>query len=113
MFSAEQARLAAAVAVLAALLLLPAPLLPPHWVAERVRSLLGVGWKAAYLSAIQERLRRGFSVDDLFPEISDLPENLTVEQFRERYGGVGSDRYRDQVRDIEARLNRCAALAPN
>jgi hypothetical protein len=50
-------------------------------------------------------------VDDFFPQISDLPEGLTVEQFRTEYGGVGSTRYREQVREIETRLGQCAALS--
>jgi hypothetical protein len=61
--------------------------------------------------AMQARLQAGYVADDFFPPASDFPENLTVEQFRRDYGGVGSHRYRHTVRDIEARLNRCAALA--
>src|SRR5262245_48601689 len=41
----------AGVVVLLALLIVPAPLLPPHRLAEAVQSTLGVGWKAAYLLA--------------------------------------------------------------
>jgi hypothetical protein len=62
--------------------------------------------------ALQARLHRGFAVDDFFPQITDLPERLTLEQFRTVYGGVGSQRYRQVVADIEARLDRCAALSP-
>jgi hypothetical protein len=61
--------------------------------------------------AIRERISGGFLVDDFFPQISDLPEGLTVEQFRTEYGGVGSTRYREQVREIETRLGQCAALS--
>jgi hypothetical protein len=50
--------------------------------------------------------------DDFFPPASDFPEHLTVEQFRRDYGGVGTQRYRQTVSDIDTRLNRCAALAP-
>ena len=60
--------------------------------------------------AMQSRLRGGYSADDFFPPASDLPENLTVEQFGREYGGVGTRRYRETVRDIEARLDRCAGL---
>jgi hypothetical protein len=62
--------------------------------------------------AMYARLHRGFAVDDFYPQTVDLPENLTVEQFRTIYGGVGSQRYRQVVTDIEARLDRCAALSP-
>jgi hypothetical protein len=61
--------------------------------------------------AIQERLREGFSVDDFLPPISDLPEDLTTEQFRLDYGGAGSQRYRQMANEIESRLDRCAALS--
>lgn len=60
---------------------------------------------------LQNRLQNDFSVDDFFPIVADLPENLTVEQFRQDYGGVGSARYRQNLSDIEIRLNHCAALA--
>lgn len=61
--------------------------------------------------AMQQRLSQGFAVDDFFPPAADLPENLTVEQFRGRYGRVGSAQYRDEVDRIDARLDRCAGLA--
>jgi len=60
--------------------------------------------------AMQTRLQHGYAADDFFPSISDLPENLTVEQFRENYGGVGSQRYRQTLNEIETRLDACAAL---
>jgi hypothetical protein len=37
--------------ILLALLIVPAPLLPPHRLAETVQSLAGVGWETAYLAA--------------------------------------------------------------
>jgi hypothetical protein len=61
--------------------------------------------------AMQARLQAGYAADDFFPPAADLPENLTVEQFRRDYGGVGTQRYRDTISAIETRLNRCAALA--
>jgi hypothetical protein len=68
------------------------------------------GSEAAAL-AMQARLQKGYVVDDFFPPVSDLPEHLTLEQFRRDYGGVGTQRYRQTIRDIDTRLNRCAALA--
>ena len=82
--SNAKAKLAAGV-ILLALLIVPAPLLPPHRLAEVVQSMLGVGWKAAYLVAAVG-LQIGF------------------------YRGVGSQRYRQVAGDIEARLDRCPAL---
>jgi len=61
--------------------------------------------------AMQVRLQAGFVINDFFPLVADLPENLTVEQFRTLYGGVGSQIYRRQLAEIEARLERCAALS--
>ncbi|MCL4787685.1 MAG: hypothetical protein KJ070_12970 [Verrucomicrobia bacterium] len=61
--------------------------------------------------AMRARLQAGFVVDDFMPTTADLPESLSAEQFRHDYGGVGSKRYRQTVSEIEARLNRCAALS--
>ena len=61
--------------------------------------------------SMQTRLQSGYSADDFFPIASDLPENLTLEQFRQDYGGVGTQRYRQTINEIETRLNGCAALA--
>jgi len=61
--------------------------------------------------AMQTRLQEGYSTDDFFPSVSDLPENLTVEAFCRDYGGVGDQRYRQQIREIEARLDSCPGLS--
>jgi hypothetical protein len=61
--------------------------------------------------AMQARLRSGFVLDEFFPSIADLPENLSVAQFRGAYGGVGSTRYRKIAAEIEARMDRCAGLS--
>jgi hypothetical protein len=63
-------------------------------------------------AAMQARLEHGFGVADFFPPVDDLPENLTVEEFRRRYGGVGDARYRRMLREIDARLEACAGLGP-
>ena len=62
--------------------------------------------------AVRDRLANGATVDDIFPRVADLPENLTVEQFRLKYEGVGSPRYRQALRDLEARLDSCILLSP-
>lgn len=59
---------------------------------------------------MQMRLARSFSVTDFFPPANGFPENLTLERFRQDYGGVGTQRYRDEIRKIEAELDNCAAL---
>jgi hypothetical protein len=63
--------------------------------------------------AMRERVRSSFRVDDFFPAVSDFPENLSVEQFRRAFGGVGATRYRTEVARIERRLDSCAALSPS
>jgi len=63
-------------------------------------------------SAMQGLLMGGFNVNDFFPAVDDLPENLTTEQFRSEYGSVGSQSYRQKIIEIETRLNSCAALSP-
>lgn len=60
--------------------------------------------------AAQARLQAGFATDDYLPLVADLAENLTVEQFRANFGGVGAPKYRAAVAEIEARLDRCAGL---
>lgn len=61
--------------------------------------------------AIRARLERGFVVGDFFPPTADLPESLSVEQFRKDYGRVGGPRYRQLAEEIEARLDTCPGLA--
>jgi hypothetical protein len=63
--------------------------------------------------AMRERVRSSFRVDDFFPAVSDFPEDLSVEQFRRAFGGVGATRYRTEVARIERRLDSCAALSPS
>ena len=67
---------------------------------------------AEQAKAMHARLHAGFTIDDFFPPVADLPEHLSAEQFRHDYGGVGSPRYREQVSEIERRLDSCAALSP-
>ena len=51
MFTNDKARLVAGGVVLLALLIMPAPLLPPHRLAQALQSSLGLEWNAAYLAA--------------------------------------------------------------
>jgi hypothetical protein len=64
----------------------------------------------AAAKAMQVHLQQDFALDDFFPVAAELPENLTVEQFRREYGRVGSERYRQQVDSIEILLDRCVGL---
>jgi len=62
--------------------------------------------------AMQDLIMSKFIVGNFLPEIDDLPENLTTEQFRNKYGSVGSNSYRQVITNIEERLNPCIALQP-
>jgi hypothetical protein len=62
--------------------------------------------------AMQQFLKREFNINNFFPIVSDLPENLTQEQFKKEYGSVGSQLYREKITDIETRLDGCLALSP-
>jgi hypothetical protein len=77
-----------------------------------VRFAIAATQSEAAAKATQGRLQAGFRVEDFFPPASDLPENLTVAQFRSAYGGVGSPRYRQATSQIEARLDLCPGLVP-
>lgn len=59
---------------------------------------------------MQARLQKGFDVDAFFPPVSDLPEGLSPEQFRNQYGGVGGRGYRRTLQEIDRRLSRCSGL---
>ena len=61
--------------------------------------------------ALQERLARGFNVDDYFPPGQDLPENLQDAEFQAQYGGVGGAGYRRLMAEIEQRIAHCSAYA--
>lgn len=50
--------------------------------------------------------------EDLLPPVDDLPEFLTMAQFRQRYGGVDAPAYREMLADIERRLDTLPLLAP-
>ncbi len=59
--------------------------------------------------AVQDRLARGFRVDDFFPPAADLPEGIPDAELQSRYGGVGGEGYRRLIEEIERRVAACAA----
>ena len=65
----------------------------------------------ASAKSTQKRIKQSFVLTDFFPAKNVFSENLTVEQFRDQFGGVGTQRYRDEVQRIEAELDSCSALA--
>ncbi len=58
---------------------------------------------------MQDRLARGFKVDDFFPPAADLPEGIPDAELQTRYGGVGGAPYLRQIDEIERRVAACAA----
>lgn len=61
---------------------------------------------------LQAAWARGLGESDLLPEIDDLPESMTSEQFEARFGGVGAPAYARMVAEIEARLDTLPLLRP-
>lgn len=60
---------------------------------------------------MQARIRDRYSLNDFFPQTVEFPENLSVEQFRRDFGGVGGSLYNQQVSKIDAQLDSCPALS--
>lgn len=67
------------------------------------RAVRNPGW-------LQERLARGVAESDLLPDISDLPEFLTAEEFGKRYGNFEAPPYLLMMREIETRLDTLSLL---
>jgi hypothetical protein len=60
--------------------------------------------------ALQARIRAGLRFSDFVPELRDLPEGLSREQFQERYGGLGGAETARVVEEITRRLAACPGL---
>lgn len=60
--------------------------------------------------AMQLRLTRGWKLDEIFPQASDLPEGLTEDQLQEEFGGIGGEAYRQMLAEMERRLDQCPLL---
>jgi hypothetical protein len=58
---------------------------------------------------IQERIARGFRVDEFFPQAADLPEGIPDAELQSHYGGVGGQAYNRLIDEIEQRIAACAA----
>lgn len=59
--------------------------------------------------AMQDRLVRGFRIEEFFPPANDLPEGVSDAELQSRYGGVGGEGYRRLIEEIERRIVTCAA----
>lgn len=60
-------------------------------------------------SAMQVRIVNGFAVTDFIPDAADLPEGLSDEVFKRRYGGVGGAEYQRLIAEIDGRIENCPA----
>lgn len=67
-------------------------------------------YNPAAARALQERLAVEFPVDAIFPDVDDLPENLSRDEFQSKFGGIDGAVYRDLVAEIDRRLSECPAL---
>ncbi|MHC4627464.1 MAG: hypothetical protein ACYTDV_10830, partial [Planctomycetota bacterium] len=59
--------------------------------------------------AMQDRLARGFRIEEFFPPAADLPEGIPDAELQSRYGGVGGRAYNQLIDEIERRIAACAA----
>jgi hypothetical protein len=62
--------------------------------------------------AMQDLIKSEFTIGNFLPVINDLPENMTTEQFRSKFGSVGSKSFHRILLEIEKRLDQCIALSP-
>lgn len=77
-----------------------------------VRFALAATYSEEDAKAMQQLLLGEYRVGNFLPPVADLPEHLTTEQFRKKYGSTGSPSYRQQVNIIENRLDSCLVLSP-
>jgi len=60
--------------------------------------------------ALQARIRAGFRIADFVPELRDLPEGLSRQEFQDRFGGLGGSETTRLVDEIRSRFANCAGL---
>ncbi len=61
-------------------------------------------------AALQDRLAAGVKEADLMPDVADLPEFMPADEFRRRYGAVGSPAYERMLALIDSRVDSLAPL---
>jgi hypothetical protein len=57
---------------------------------------------------LQQRMAAGVVEGDIMPPARDLPENMRSDEFKQRFGYVGSPAYRQLMDEIEQRVNSCS-----
>lgn len=60
--------------------------------------------------ALQTRIRHGVVMADFMPNVLDLPEGITSDDFQSTYGGLGGEETKRIVEDIQLRLRQCKGL---
>jgi hypothetical protein len=69
-------------------------------------------FNAASARAVQERLAGNVGIADVFPDVSDLPEDLPAAEFQARFGGAKGAEYQRMLAEIDRRLALCSLLKP-
>lgn len=49
-------------------------------------------------------------IEDFMPDVLDLPEGISSDEFQTKYGGLGGEETAKIVEDIQDRLKQCAGL---
>ena len=60
--------------------------------------------------AMQLRIRNGVRIADFCPDVQELPEGLSRDEFQTEYGGLGGAGTRSVAEEIRRRLATCAGL---
>ncbi len=61
--------------------------------------------------AINDLIEKKLEIHDVFPSIDELPEGISAERFQAEFGGMGGNKTRELLKDMQARLESCKALA--
>ena len=60
--------------------------------------------------AMQSRIRNGVRIADFCPDVQELPEGLSRDEFQTEYGGLGGAGTRSVAEEIRRRLATCEGL---
>ena len=59
---------------------------------------------------LQQKICRGIEIDEIFPEITGLPEGIYRDEFQAKYGGLGGVETTKILKEIRHRLVGCQIL---